>query len=158
MASILTVRAALQALVSEGLTQRNLFQLGSAMGPASLYILSASPDQVEPLVRTDTAGRTWLHAFTTPHPPYFATRSSRDLHYREVNGATLLRLACATDRHLVLDAGSPLECRIPPRAAESLQVAAGYTESLVASTPPAVPEPVPAVRTRPRFDRERLAS
>lgn len=142
MASIVTVRAALRALMSDGLTQRNLFQLGSAMGPASLYVLSA-PDSAQPLVHTDSAGRTWLRAFTMPHPPYFAARISRDLHFRELSGAALLRLTCADDRHLVLDAGSPQECRIPPRAAQSLQVAAGYTESLVASAP---------------RDRERLAS
>ena len=164
MTTITTVRAALQQLASEGWTPRNLFQLGSAMGPASLYVLSTTVrDRLEAVTRTDSAGRTWLQAFTAPHPSYFApARVDRQLLFRQFTGAALLRLACADSRWLVLDATSPLECRIPLRTAHSLQVPAGYTEALVAgaarAVPADVPLRVPAAHARPRFDRERLAS
>jgi hypothetical protein len=149
MASITTVRAALQALASEGWTPRTLFQLGSAMGPASLYVLSTTTaNGVEPVIRTDSAARPWLQAFTTPHPQYFApARSDRDLRFTELSGAALLRLAATAGRWLVLEATSPLECRIAHRTVQSLQVAAGYTESLVTGT---TPHQAPA-RTRLRL-------
>lgn len=130
MTTIVTVRAALHAICAEGVTSATLFQLGSAMGPATLYVAGiAGPGGFEVTTRSDSAGRSWLRAFTTPRTP--SSRGSEPvLSFHGLTGANLLRLAARDGRHLVLEAGSPLECRIPPRAAQSLQVAAGYTESL----------------------------
>ena len=155
MPTITTVRAALQTIAGHGVSHRSLYQLGSAMGPASLYVPGfATATGFEPLRRADSAGRPWLSAFTTPRPPFATPREDADLVYCSFTGAALLRLACGTRSGLVLDAGSPRECRLPLRAAESLQVAAGYTESLVQGTPVAA---VP-VRRRPQLVAQPHAS
>lgn len=155
MPTITTVRAALQSIAGQGLSHRSLYQLGSAMGPASLYVPGhVAATGFEPLRRTDSAGRPWLSAYTTPWPPFASPRADADLEYRAFTGAALLRLAGSTRSGLVLDAGSPRECRLPLRAAESLQVAAGYTELLVKRTAVAA---VP-VRRRPQLVTQRLAS
>jgi len=131
MTKITTVRAALEAILREGLSTRGLFQLGSAMGPANLYLAGIDATTgFEPIRRTDSAGRSWLMAFTIPHPSCLVA-TAEPLRYQEVTGAALLRLANRDNSCLVLEANLPLECRIPPRATQSLQVAAGYTEALV---------------------------
>jgi hypothetical protein len=161
MMTITTIRAALQAIVGEGLSVRSLFKLGSAMGPATLYLSgSDTPVGFEPIRRTDSAGRTWLMAFTTPRPHFVVAPAEHQVRYQEITGAALLRLANRTDSCLVLEANSPLECRIPHRATQSLQVAAGYTEALVSRSAAAdvlTARQVAAIR-RPRLGRERLAS
>ncbi len=136
MTTITTVRAALQAIASEGLSTRGLFQLGSAMGPANLYVAGDdSATGFEPILRTDAAGRNWLMAFTVPYPSGLIETAEPHLRYREMTGAALLRLANRHASCLVLEANLPLECRVPPRATQSLQVAAGYTETLVSRSP-----------------------
>jgi hypothetical protein len=160
MTKITTVRAALQAIAKEGLSTRGLFQLGSAMGPASLYLAGADASVgFQPMRRTDAAGRSWLMAFTVPHPSYLIATTELPVRYQELTGAELLRLATGNGCCLVLEANSPLECRIPPRATESLQVAAGYTETLVSRTPAAA-KPVwpPQTHQRPRVGWELIAS
>lgn len=157
---ITTVRAALQAIVSEGLSTRGLFQLGSAMGPANLYLAGMdTPAGFEPIRRTDTAGRSWLMAFTIPHPSCLVA-TAESLRYQELTGAELLRLANRDGSCLVLEANLPLECRVPPRATQSLQVAAGYTEALVSRVAVAVAQPTRRAGTlrRPRVGWELLAS
>ena len=131
MTKITTVRAALAAIAGQGMSTRGLFQLGSAMGPANLYLAGTEGvTGFEPIHRTDSAGRSWLMAFTIPHPSRVVA-TAEPLRYREVTGAELLRLANRIGSCLVLEANQPLECRIPPRATQSLQVAAGYTEAMV---------------------------
>lgn len=158
---ITTVRAALQAISSQGMSTRGLFQLGSAMGPANLYL--AGVDAVtgfEPIRRTDSAGRSWLMAFTIPHPGCLVATQESQVRYREISGAALLRLTSRDGSCLVLEANLPLECRIPPRATQSLQVAAGYTEALVSRSPVATGLPSLRVETpqRPTVAWELLAS
>lgn len=145
MTKITTVRAALKAIASEGLSTRALFQLGSAMGPANLYVAGTdAATGFEPIRRTDSAGRSWLMAFTVPHPSCLVATEETQVRYREMTGAALLRLASRVGSCLVLEANLPLECRIPPRATQSLQVAAGYTEALVSRS--AVASGLPPVR------------
>jgi hypothetical protein len=141
MTKITTVRAALQAIASEGVSTRGLFQLGSAMGPANLYLAGMdTPAGFEPIRRTDSAGRNWLMAFTVPHPSCLVA-TAEPLRYQKLTGAELLRLANRDGSCLVLEANLPLECRVPPRATQSLQVAAGYTEALVSRGSVAVAQP-----------------
>jgi hypothetical protein len=156
MTTITTVRAALQAIVRQGMCHRSLYQLGAAMGPASLYVPGVTTStRFEPLVRTDVTGRAWLQAFTAPraHRAAVAT-GDRAPEYRAFTGASLLRLAGTMGSGIVLDGGTPLECRVPARAAQSLQVAAGYTEALVSGAP----APRPVAPRRSRFDAAALAS
>ncbi len=132
MTKITTVRAALAAILGEGLSTRGLFQLGSAMGPANLYLAGIdTPTGFEPIRRTDSAGLSWLMAFTIPHPSGLVATAELQVRYLEITGAALLRLANRLGSCLVLEANLPLECRIPPRSTQPLQVAAGYTEALV---------------------------
>ena len=161
MTKITTVRAALQAIASEGLNTRGLFQLGSAMGPANLYLAGLEATSgFEPIRRTDAAGRNWLMAFTVPHPSCLVGTAGSQVRYQEITGAALLRLASGNGSCLVLEANLPLEFRIPPRATQSLQVAAGYTEALVSRSP--VASGVPPLRApapqRARVGWELLAS
>ncbi len=136
MTKITTVRAALQAIANDGMSTRGLFQLGSAMGPASLYLAGLeAASGFEPIRRTDSTGRNWLMAFTVPYPSCLVGTAESQVRYQEISGAALLRLANRDSSCLVLEANLPLECRIPPRATQSLQVAAGYTEALVSRSP-----------------------
>jgi len=151
MTMITTVRAALQAISSEGMSTRGLFQLGSAMGPANLYLAGIEAGSgFEPIHRTDSAGRNWLMAFTIPHPSCLVATEDTQVHYREITGAALLRLTNHDGSCLVLEANLPLECRIPPRATQSLQVAAGYTEALVSRSPVATGLPTRRVESPQR--------
>lgn len=134
MTRITTVRAALQAIAGAALSTRGLFQLGSAMGPANLYLAGIdTPVGFEPIRRTDSAGLNWLMAFTVPHPGGLVATAGLQVRFQEITGAALLRLANRDGSCLVLEANLPLECRIPPRSTQALQVAAGYTEALVSS-------------------------
>jgi hypothetical protein len=155
MTTITTVRAALQAIARQGMCHRSLYQLGAAMGPASLYVPGvATSTRFEPLVRTDVTGRAWLQAFTAPRAHRAVTPGDRAPEYRAFTGASLLRLAGAMGSGIVLDGGTPLECRVPARAAQSLQVAAGYTEALVSGAP----APRPAAPRADALRRGRLAA
>jgi hypothetical protein len=158
MMTITTVRAALQAIARQGMCHRSLYQLGAAMGPASLYVPGvATSTRFEPLVRTDATGRAWLQAFTAPRVPRgVVAAGDRVPEYRAFTGASLLRLAGAMGSGIVLDGGTPLECRVPPRAAQSLQVAAGYTEALVSGAP--APRPAAPRGAAPRAAAPRAAS
>ena len=161
MTKITTVRAALKVIASEGLNTRGLFQLGSAMGPANLYLAGVdAPAGFEPIRRTDSAGRSWLMAFTVPNPSCLVGTADAQVRYQEITGAALLRLASGDGSCLVLEANLPLECRIPPRATQSLQVAAGYTEALVSSGAAASATPTRRTATsqRPAVAWELLAS
>ncbi len=147
--TITTVRAALQAIAGQGASHRSLYQLGAAMGPASLYLQGfTTTTGFEPLRRTDRSGRPWLVAFTAPRPQPAGTH--RRLEFRGFTGADLLRLAASTRSGLVLEAGTPLECRLPLPATESLQVPAGYTESLVPERRPATTASRPRGSEAPR--------
>lgn len=157
---ITTVRAALEAIATQGISTRGLFQLGSAMGPATVYLAGTDAGNgFEPIRRTDSSGRRWLMAFTVPHPGCLVATADTQVRYREITGAALLRLVSLDSSCLVLEANLPLECRIPPRATQSLQVAAGYTEALVSRSP--VATGLTTLRTGPRppsTDWELLAS
>jgi hypothetical protein len=80
--------------------------------------------------------------------------------YEEMTGASLLRLASRNGSCLLLEANLPLECRIPPLATQSLQVAAGYTEALFTRVAAAVARPArPATAPLPApRGRELVAS
>lgn len=135
MLTITTVRAALQAVTATGPSHRTFYQLGAAMGPATLYVAgSTGASGFAPTLRPDAGGRSWLQAFTTPDPRHLSTRDGQP-EFSACTGADVLRLAGRLGAHLVLDAGSPREVRLSPKAAQSLLVAAGHTEALVARTP-----------------------
>ncbi|MFT4110692.1 hypothetical protein [Propionicimonas sp.] len=134
MTTITTVRAALRAIVTTGWTPRSLYQLGAAMGPATLYLLctgSADNDN-EPTPVRDGQGR--LLASTTPRLPVARGEDRPQLRHTELTGAALLRLAVGADCGLVLEPGCSLERTVTARTVLSLQVAAGHTESLAAAT------------------------
>lgn len=162
MTRITTVRAALQAIAGAALSTRGLFQLGSAMGPANLYLAGIdTPAGFEPIRRTDSAGLSWLMAFTVPQTGGLVAAAEAQVRYREITGAALLRLANRDGSSLVLEANLPLECRIPPRSTQALQVAAGYTEALVSGRSPGETRPLrlaPAAPGRADGGGELLAS
>ncbi|MGC3995589.1 MAG: hypothetical protein QM779_15965 [Propionicimonas sp.] len=136
MTTITTVRAALRVIVTVGWTPRSLYQLGAAMGPATLYLLcSGSPEADaagDPVPVQDDQGR--LLAYTTPRLPLTRGEDRPPLRHSELTGAALLRLAVGAGCGLVLEPGCSLERTITARTVLSLQVAAGHTESLAAAT------------------------
>ncbi len=137
MTTITTVRAALQAIAADGWTPASRYQLGAAMGPVNLYLLSlAGIHDCNPLLTTDAANRQWLQVFTQPDLLFLDVGRSRrrQIRYQELNGSAILDLACQTRSGLTLDAGMPLECHIPAEDIQAVHVAASYTESLVSST------------------------
>lgn len=131
--TITTVRAAMRAIANEGWTPPNRYQLGAAMGPVKLYVLSlATARECNPLQTTDPANRQWLQVFTQPDLLFLDVGRvvQHQICYRELAGTAVLDLACQTGSGVVLDVGTPLECRIPAKEVQSVHVAASYTESL----------------------------
>lgn len=140
MTTITTVRAAMRAVASEGWNPASRYQLGSAMGPAKLYVLClASGDGCSPLQSGDGPDRQWLLAFTQTDPLSLNVGRGlvRQIRYQELTGTELLDLACRLGSGLLLDAGGPNECRIQARDLQSLHVAASYAEAIAGQKPAA---------------------
>ena len=154
MPTITTVRAALRTVVAEGWTSRTQFELASALGPARLYVpLAVDPADDELPRRGDRRGERWLMAFTAPDPLALRTRRHAGrIRFAEHTGGELLRLACKRGCGVLLEAGTDLEHRITPHAAQAMQLVSSYTESLVrgpnAAERPAEVRPLYAVPMR----------
>lgn len=149
MTTITTVRAALRAIAGNGWTPATRYQLGAAMGPARLYVLSlAGPDGGEPLLAGESASRRWLQVFTEPDTLMLNVGRvlQRQLRYAELTGAAVLGLAHELGCGLTLGPGTALECRVQARDLQALHVAASYTESLARTAPAAPGLSVPAMR------------
>jgi len=132
MPTITTVRAALRAVASSGWTSRTQFELASALGPARVYVPLAVDPQEPTLPRpAGHRGDRWLMAFTAPDSLLFRARATHRTRFAEHTGAELLRLACERGCGIVLEAGSDLERRLSPQAAQAMQLVASYTEALV---------------------------
>lgn len=134
MARITTVRAALETVATYGWTAYTRYQLGSAMGPAQLYVPIATSESTPGPHPADGSGNPrWLRVFTQPDPQWIPRKrgAGARVRYQELTGAAILRLAADNGSGIVVDAGSRLECRVSERDALSMQVAAGHTEALV---------------------------